>query len=426
MKLIEQKTENHQAMLTVELEPEEVETSMEATFKRMAKETTVPGFRKGKAPRDVLERHIGRQAVFDEAMQDLIPRTCTRVIEEQNIEVYARPTLSMTSTDPVTFQAVIPLRPVIELGDYNSIRMKLPEVEIKEEQVDMVVNRLQRQCATWEEADGPVTMGNLAVLDVESNIGEVPYISQKGAQFQLGGSPEPVLGFTEEILGMEKGAEKEFTLKFPEKHPDTSTAGKEVHFKVTLTEIRQEKLPELNDEFVKTVTPGIETLEALRDNIRRDLKQREEERVRLEHEDKVTDALVEISKLEFPPQLVESEIDNLIEQYHERVRRSVRSQEEYDHIIKLSPEEKLRKDYLDGATTRVKRNLVVAKLVEAENLETSDEEVDHQIERFVEDAGDKQEERRKMLNAEENRYNIKRWHTARKAIKLLVDIAQAD
>ena len=426
MKLIEQKTENHQAVLTVELEPEEVETSMEAAFKSMAKETTVPGFRKGKAPRDVLERHLGKQAVFDEAMQELIPQTCTRVIEEQNIAVYLRPTLNITSTDPVTFRAVIPLRPVVELGDYNNIRMKMPEAEITDEQVDMVVDRVRRQCATWEIVDGPVTMGNVAVLDVESNVGEVPYISQKGAQFQLGGSPEPVLGFAEEIIGMEKDQEKEFTLRFPDQHPDTELAGKEVHFKVKLNEVRQEKLPELNDEFVKTVTPGIETLEALRGQIRADLKQREEERIRLDHEDKVIDALVAKSKLEFPPQLVESEIDSLIEQYHERVRRSVHSQEEYDHIVKLSPEEKLRKDYLATATTRVKRNLVVAQLVEAENLETSDEEVDRQIERFVEDAGDKQEKRREMLNAEENRYNIKRWHTARKGIKLLVDKAQQD
>jgi len=426
MKLVEQKTENHQAILTVELEPEEVETSMEAAFKRMAKETTVPGFRKGKSPRDVLERHLGKQAVFDEAMQELIPQTCTSIIEEQNIAVYARPTLSMTSTDPVTFQAVIPLRPVVELGDYNSIRMKMPEAEIKDEQVDMVVDRVRRQCATWEVKEGPVTMGNVAVLDVESNIGDVPYISQRGAQFQLGGSPEPVLGFAEEIIGMEKEQEKEFTLKLSDQHSDPETAGQEVHFKVKLHEVRQEKLPELNDEFVKTATPGIETLEALRDHIRGDLKLREEERIRLDYEDKVIDALVEKSTLEFPPQLVENEIDNLIEQYHERVRRSVRSQEEYDHIVKLSPEEKLRKDYLATATTRVKRNLVVAQLVEAENLETSDEEIDRQIERFVEDAGDKQEERRKMLNTEENRYNIKSWHTARKGIKLLVDKAQQD
>jgi trigger factor len=427
MKLLDQKTENHQVLLTVELEQAEVETSKDEAYQRLVKRTDIPGFRKGKAPREILERHLGPQAVFDDAMQDLIPKTCFNIIDEQKIDIYASPSIRMTKTDPVTFEAVVPLRPEITLGDYNAIKMKPPAAEIKEEDVDKVVNRLRKQCATWEDVDKAAAFGDVVVIDIDSNIGDSPYISEKGAQFQIvAGGSFPVKGFSEQLEGMSKGEEKEFRLTFAEDYPDKDKAGKEVSFKVKLIGIQEEKLPELNDDFVKNITPEIKTLAELRERIKNDLTQRAEDNIKMDFEDKVVDALVEKSQIEFPPFLVEAEIDNMIEQYYERVRRSVGSQEEFDQIINMSPREKLSQNYHDQAVQRVKRSLVIAKIVDTEKYETSDAEIDDYIEKLTADAGAKREEQKEILNSEDNRENIRRWMTMRKAVLMLVEKAQSD
>jgi trigger factor len=427
MKLLDQKTENHQVLLTVEMEPAEVNASMDAAYQRLVKQADIPGFRKGKAPREVLERHLGSQAVFDDAMQDLIPQTCANIIEEQKIDIYARPSIRMTQADPVTFEATVPLRPDVTPGDYNLIKIKPPVADIKDEDVDKVVNRLASQCATWENIEKAAAFGDLVIIDVESSIGDKPYISEKGASYQMvAGTQSPMKGFAEQLEGMSSGDEKEFKLNFADDYPEKEKVGVEVRFKVKLTGVKQERLPELNDAFVKTVTPGIETLVELRERIKSDLKHREEDRIRLEFEDKVLDALVEKSQMEFPPLLVESEIDRMIDQYFERVQRSVQSKEEFDQIIKMTPQDKLRKNYHEQAVQRVKRSLVLSKVVEMGKFETDDAEIDKQISRFVEDAGEKQEEQLKMLNSEDNRESVRRWVTMRKAVNLLVEKAQVD
>jgi trigger factor len=427
MKLLDQKTENHQVLLTVEMEPAEVNASMDAAYQRLVKQADIPGFRKGKAPREVLEHHLGSQVVFDDAMQDLIPQTCANIIEEQKIDIYANPSIRMTQADPVTFEATVPLRPDVKLGDYNIIKMKPPVADIKDEDVDKVVNRLARQCATWEIVEKTAAFGDMVIIDIESNIGDKPYISEKGASYQMvAGSQSPMKGFAEQLEGMSSGDEKEFTLNFADDYPEKEKVGVEVRFKVKLTGVKQETLPVLNDAFVKTVTPGIENMSELRERIKSDLVHREEDRIRLEFEDKVLDALVEKSQMEFPPLLVESEVNRMIEQYFERVQRSVQSKEEFDQIIKMTPQDKLRKNYHDQAEQRVKRTLVLSKIVELERFETNDTEIDEQISRFVEDSGEKREEQSKMLNSADNRESVRHWVTMRKAINLLVEKVQAD
>ncbi|GAI18853.1 unnamed protein product, partial [marine sediment metagenome] len=263
VKITNEKTENRQAFLTIEMEPAEVEESLAASYHRLVKKTRIPGFRKGKAPRAVLERYLGKESLFEEAINELIPKAYENAVKEQEIEAIARPQIEVTQTDPVVFKAIVPLTPTIEIGDYHSIKVESEPVKLDEDEVNATIEQLSHQQATWEPVDRPVDFNDLVTLDVDSNIEDKPFVNQKGVQYQvLRGISLPAPGFAEQLAGMKRDEEKEFSLQFPSEYTKSELAGKEPSFKVKVTEIKQERLPELNDEFAKAISPDLETLAA--------------------------------------------------------------------------------------------------------------------------------------------------------------------
>jgi len=238
LKITKEKEENRQAFLTVELEPAEMEEAMQDSYKKLAQKADIPGFRKGKAPRGVVERHLGRSRLVEEAVNKVVPQAYEQAIKEQEIEPFAQPEIELTQAEPVIFKAVVPLEPVVELGDYQSIQMTPEPVEITDEKVDSVLEELRHQYATWESVERPLAYDDLAVIDISGKVDEKPYVQKIGAQYQvLKDSMSPAPGFSDQIIGMKKGDEKEFTLGFPEDYPNKEVAGKEGAFKVKLTEI---------------------------------------------------------------------------------------------------------------------------------------------------------------------------------------------
>ena len=427
MKLLEKKTEEHQVHLRVEAEPEEMEKAQEKAYLRLVNKVEVPGFRKGKAPRDILERRVGKEAIFDEAMEDFLPQACAKLVEDNEIPVYARPQVKIEQKEPLIFEAIIPLPPDVTLGDINSIKMKPEPVDIKDDEVDKVVERLRKQYASWEAADRPAQMFDMMVIDIESQAGDKPFINENASNYQL--LPDmsfPAPGFTDQLVGMQRGEEKEFNLTLAENYGDKSLAGKEVHFKIKAHTVQQEKLPEFDAAFAKTLAPDFESADAVRAKIKEDLAARETERKRTTFEDKVVDALVETSKVEFPPILIDLEIDRMVRQYANRLRRSVKSEEEFKSIISMTNEEKLRESYKPRAIQQIKRSLVLAKTAEQEQLVVSEEEINEQIDAFAASAGEKQEEQRQKLSTEESKEGLRDWILTRKAINYLVEKAQAE
>ena len=427
MKLLEKKTEEHQVHLKAEAGPGEVETAMDKAYQRLVEKINVPGFRKGKAPRDIVERRVGKEALFDEAMEDYLAHACVTLVKENDIRVYARPQVNIVQKEPLIFEAVIPLPPDVVLGDINTIKMKPEQVEIKDEEVDKVVERLRKQCATWESAGRPAQMFDTLVVDIESQAAEKAFINEKATNYQL--LPEmslPAPGFNDQLIGMKPGDEKEFDLVLPETYSDKELAGKTVHFKVKLYEVKQEKLPELDEAFAKMLSPELESVDAVRAKIKEDLAARDKERKRVTFEDKIADALVDISKIEFPPLLTDIEIDRMVRQYADRLRRSVQTEEEFKSIISMTNEEKLRESYRPRAIQQIKRSLVLAKVAEQQQLAASPEEVNEQIEAFSAGAGDKRDEQRQKLSTEESKEGIRDWVVTRKAINYLVEKAQAE
>jgi len=313
VKVTREKTENSQAFLTIEVEPDEVEESSKKAYKRLVNKVQIPGFRKGKAPRDVLERHIGKDRLLDETLNDLLPQAYEKAISEQEIKPVAQPEIEVTQTDPLIFKAVVPLPPTIQLGDYQSIRLIPEPVAVSEDDVNTVIEQMRHQQALWEPVERPVEFNDLVVMDIDSQIEERPFINRQGVQHQiLRDVSFPAPGFAEQLIQMKTGEDKEFILQFPSDSAQKELAGKEASFKVKVNEIKEGKLPELNDEFAQQVSPDCKSVDSLREQVSTNLKHTADEKTRMDFEQKVIDALIDTAELEFPPMFVEMEINQLI------------------------------------------------------------------------------------------------------------------
>ncbi|MCK4368585.1 MAG: trigger factor [Dehalococcoidales bacterium] len=423
MKVTREKTENSQAFLRIEMEPAEVEESLEQSYQRLAKKANIPGFRKGKAPRVVLERYIGKDSLLEDALNNLLPQAYEKALKEQEIEAIANPSIEIAQTDPVVFKATVPLKPTIELGDYQQIRLAPEPVELTEDEVNTVIEQLRRQHATWEPVERPADFDDLVALDIESHIEEKPFINQQGVQYQiLHDQPLPVPGFAEQLSGMKGGEEKEFKLKLPEDYSRAELAGKEARFKVRVSEIKQQRLPELDDEFASLVNPDLKTLDSLRERISANLRLMAEEKAKREFEERVVEAVVDSSQVEFPPVLVEMEIARLFDQQARQLQTSNIGLEEYLGRVGKT-EEELREELRPLAIKRVTSSLVLGRTAEEEKIEVSDAEINAELENMVQSVTGNKDEVKKRLDSPQARDSIGQLLATRKTIQRLVEIA---
>ncbi|MFC2057065.1 trigger factor [Chloroflexota bacterium] len=422
MKVTNEKTENSQAFLTIEMEPAEVEESLESSYRRLVKRTRIPGFRKGKAPREVLERYIGKESLFEEALNNLVPQAYEKAVTEQAIEAIAQPQIEVTQTDPLVFKAIVPLKPTVKLGDYRPIQVTMEPIAVTEDEVSSVIEQLRRQHATWEPVGHAVDFSDLVVFDIESSVEDKPLINQKGAQYLVThDQSSPILGFAEQLVGMKSNEEKEFKLQLPSDYPRSELAEKEASFKIKITEIKQEVLPELNDEFAKEVNADFKTLDSLREQALSDLKLRAEEKARIDFEERVIDAVVDLTEVEFPTILVEAETHRILAQ---RFQKGNQELEEYLRSINKT-EEELHEELRPLATKRVTRSIVLGKVIEEEKIEVNDSEIDNEIENMAKSATENKDELEKALNTPQVRESIGQTLLTRKTVQRLTDIAKS-
>jgi trigger factor len=322
------------------------------------------------------------------------------------------------------FKATVSLPPKVELGDYHAIKIKSEPVEVTEDKVDAVIEQLRHQNATWESVGRPVDFGDLVVLNIESNIGGEPFINQKGVQYQvLRDSSSPAPGFAGQLKEMEKGDEKEFKLQLPPDYAKAELAGKEVSFKVGIVEVKEEVLPELNDDFAKQLGPDLETLKALREEVTSNLKLRAEETARMDFEEKVIEAVVDKAKVDFPPILSEVEVHHLIDEQSRRFQMQGGNLAEYLKSINKT-EEQLHEELHPVATKRVTRSLVLGKVAEEEKVEVAGAEVDTEVENMLKSTKEKKGELKKLLNTPQSRHSVRQYLMTRKTIGRLVEIAK--
>ena len=306
MKATREKEENRQVFLRIELDKAEVDKALEQAYRRLVKKAEIPGFRQGKAPRAVLERYVGKDGLLEDALNNLLPEVYEQVLKDENIEPIANPQIEVVQSEPVVFTAVVPLKPTVELGDYKSIRLKPEKAEVTKEEVDTVIEQIRRQHGNWEPVERPVAFEDLVVMDVEARAEDKPFINQPGAQYQVMPNQSlPAPEFADRLIGMKVGEEKEFKLKLPDDYSQPELAGKVASFRVKVNEVKQQQLPKLDKEFAQTVSPDLKTVAALRQRVTSNLSLQVEQRAKEAFEEKVLDAVVESSKMEFPPVLAE-------------------------------------------------------------------------------------------------------------------------
>ncbi len=423
MKVTREKTENSQAFLRIEMEPAEVEESLEESYRRLVRNANIPGFRKGKAPRAILERYIGRDSLLEDALNNLLPQAYEKAVKEQEIEAIASPSIEIAQTNPVVFKATVPLKPTIELGDYHQIQLTPEPVELTDDEVDTVIEQLRRQHATWEPVERPANFDDLVALDIESHIEGKPFINQQGVQYQiLHDQPFPVPEFAEQLPGMKGGEEKEFKLQLPKDYPRAELAGKEARFKVKVAEIKQQRLPKLNNEFAHLVNPEFKTLASLRKQVSANLRLMAEEKARRDFEERIIEAVVESSQVEFPPVLAEMEVARLLDQQMRRLQASDIGLEEYLGRINKTGEE-LREELRPLATKRVTSSLVLGRIAEEEKIEVGDAEITAELENMAQSATENKDEVQKLLDSPQARNSVEQLLTTRKTIQRLVEIA---
>ncbi|MFP4641660.1 MAG: trigger factor [Dehalococcoidia bacterium] len=423
MKASAERIEGCQVVLNVEAEPEEMEKSLESAYRRLVNRVEVPGFRKGKAPRPLLERHIGRDALVGEALDKLVPDLYEKALEEQEVDAIGQPEMEMVQLDPAIFKATVPVQPVVELGDYTSISATPEEVNVTEEDVNEAIDNLRRNQASWEPVEREARFGDSVTIDVQGTIdGETVLDNKQQAYTLTEGSTSPLPGFVDQIVEMQIGEEKEFPLMVPEDFANENFQGKECFFKVSVSEIKEEKLPELNDEFAKSLEQNVETVEQLREMVAERIKNDREQEAKQKLEEQAIEQAVNVSKVEFPSVLVDQEIESTIQN---QLARLGGMQLEDFLRIKGSTEEELREELRPNAEKRVANSLLLNKVSEQENIEVSDEDIDAELERRLQEVGDNQNIRQYM-NSEESRERIRNELRMRKTIERLVKLATTE
>ena len=424
MKVTRDKTEKSQAFLTIEMEPDEMEVALAGSYRRLAKKASIPGFRKGKVPRGILERYLGRESLVEDALNHVVPEAYDKALKEQQIEAIARPQIELVQTDPIIFKATVPLAPEIKLGDYRSTRIKPESVKVTDDEVKAVIEQLRHQNATWEAAERPVEFGDLAVINIESQVDGSPFINQSGAQYQvLKESNFPAPDFASELRGMKKEEEKEFTLMMPSDHPRAELAGKEARFKVKVVEVKQENMPALDDEFAKQLGPEMKSVKGLKEEVRKNLVMRAEAKAKADYEEKVVEAVTGKAQVDYPPIMVEVEIHRLLDEQARRFQMQGGNLEDYLKSINKT-EEQLHEELHPTAEKRVAQSLVLGKVAEEEKIEVGDAEIDKEIAEMVERAQNGKERLQKALNSPQSRDSMRQILLTRKTIERLTDIAR--
>ncbi len=396
MKVATQEIENRQVVLDIQVEDEQVEKAVDQAYRRIVQRINVPGFRKGKAPRALVERMVGRDALLEDAMEHLVPRVVQDAVKQQDIKMVARPTLEVVSTQPLQVKATVPVEPKVELGDYRSLEIGLEQPEIDEEQVEGVVERLREANATWEPVERAVRLGDRVAIDVEAKVGDIVVIESKDAEYVVdpeGAQPAP--GFAEELVEMRPDREKTFTLSLPEDWRNKDQAGQPAEFTVRVHWVKEKRLPELDDAFASMVGTEYETVDQLREAIRKDLNERQEATLRNEHADKVIQAVVDQATVEVPPQLVEEEAERIAREYAQTLERQGIPLQQFLRFTQKS-EEQFRSEMLAQGEKNLQRAEVLNAVAAAEGIDVSDDEIRAEL---LRDLGDQPNAERMVRDA---------------------------
>lgn len=401
-----EKLEKDQVRLTIEVDAEQFEKGIVAAYRKMVKSMNIPGFRKGKAPRKVIEQFYGPAIFYEEAFKEVYPDAYEKAIEDNDLQPVDYPEVDITDigNDGVKFTATVQLKPTVTLGDYKGIKVERPEYTVTDEDVQAEVDRALERSARWIAVeDRPVLDGDRVTLDYAGTVDGVAFEggTAEGQTLNIG-SGMFIPGFEEQMVGMNPGEEKDLNVKFPEEYQAKELAGKDAVFHVKLHDIKEKELPELDDEFAKDVSE-FDTLDEYKADIRAKLEEQNKQRADAQYENALIEKVAENATVEIPQVMIERQIDNMMREFEMRLMYQGLRLDDY-FTITGSKAEDARAEFAKDADTRVKVQLVLEAIQEAEKIEATPEELDAEIAKMAEQANKPVEEYRASLQPQDMAY----------------------
>lgn len=383
-----EKQEGNEGVLTVEVDAETFKTALDDAFKKVVKQVSIPGFRKGKIPRGLFEQRFGVEALYQDALDILLPVEYPKAVEEAGIEPVDRPEIDVEKIEKgesLIFTAKVTVKPEVKLGDYKGLGIEKDDTAVTDEDVQNELKALQeRQAELVVKEEGAVEEGNTVVLDFEGFVDGEASEGGKAENYSLEvGSGSFIPGFEDQLVGLEAGAEKDVEVTFPEEYHAEELAGKPAVFKVKIHEIKAKELPELDDEFAKDIDEEVETLAELTEKTKKRLEEAKENEADAKLREELVLKASENAEIDVPQAMVDTELDRMLKEFEQRLQMQGMNLELYTQFSGQD-EAALKEQMKEDAEKRVKSNLTLEAIAKAENLEVSDEEVDAELSKMAE------------------------------------------
>lgn len=421
-----EKTKNaNEVKFEITVEAAKFEEAIKKVYFKSAKYFNIPGFRKGKAPMQIVEKYYGKEIFYEDAFNEVASEALEEAVTENKIDVVSRPDIGVTQIEKgkdLIFTAVMQTKPEAKVSKYKGIEIKKVEYNVTDEDIEHELHHMQEHNSRLISIeDRPVESGDTATIDFEGSVDGVPFEGGKAEKYDLEiGSNTFIPGFEDQVIGMKIDEEKDVKVKFPEEYFSKELAGKDAVFKVKVHEIKKKELPELDDEFAKDVSE-FDTLKELKADIKAKQEKQNEERAKYETQDAVIKALCEKTKVDIPSGMIEMETDNMLKEFEQRLSYQGLKLEQYFQMMGKT-EEEIRKEYEPQAIEGIKSRLALEAVIKAEKIEATDKDIDEKMKEMAKNYGKENDE--EFLKNENVRNYIKQGIESEKAINFLVENAK--
>ena len=427
MKCKVEKTENaNEVKLELTIEAQKFEEAIKKVYFQSAKYFNIPGFRKGKAPMNIVEKYYGKEIFYEDAFNEVVPEELEQALKENNIEVVSKADIDVKQIEKgkdLIFTAIFQTKPEVELGKYKGIEIEKIEYTVSDDDINHELGHMQEHNARLISVeDRAVENGDTTVIDFEGFVDEKAFEGGKAEGHELEiGSNTFIPGFEDQIVGMKIDEEKDINVKFPDEYFSKDLAGKDATFKVKLHEIKKKELPKIDDEFAKDVSE-FDTVEELKKSIREKLEKEMEQKQKYETEDAVIKAVCENIKLDIPSGMIENETEDMLKNVENRLSYQGLKLDQYLQMMGKTAEE-VKKEYEPQAIEAIKSRLMLEAVIKAEKIEATEEEVIEKVKEMAKNYGKKEDDKEFIENENVKQY-IKSGLESEKALEFLVKNAK--
>lgn len=425
MSLQVEKLEKNMAKLTIEVSAEDLDKAMEKAYQKQKSRISLPGFRKGKAPRKMIESMYGKGVFMEDAVNSLVPQEYTKALGECDLEIVSQPEINVTQMEPgkaLIFTADVAVKPEVTLGDYKGVEVPKSEIAVTDEEVDAEVKKEQdKNARTVAVEDRAAANGDITTIDFEGFVDGVAFEGGKGTDYALTlGSGTFIPGFEDQLVGANTGDHVEVKVTFPEEYQAKELAGKEAVFQCDVKKIETKEVPELDDEFAKDVSE-FDTLAEYKEDVKKKLTEKKEKEARTAKENAAVDKAIENAQMDIPELMTKTECRQMMDDFSRRMQQQGLSMEQYFQFTGQSMD-KMMEDMKPQALKRIQTRLVLEKIAEVENIQPTEDEVNEEISKMAE-MYKMEADKLKDLIGENEMEQMKKDMAVQKAVTVIADAA---